>query len=120
MPGGQTPHQQQVDEQVYVARRGLAVDPQIACQLRQVERLTLMMGEHGPEAPQGLDGDARSELRDVAFEIGQDEVLAPAHARPVAVSEEALGKSATQPQALGIVDLSGGERGQLQMADAPR
>jgi len=41
------------------------------------------MGEHRPEAAEGFGGNAASEHRDVALEIGPDEVLPPAPAQPV-------------------------------------
>jgi hypothetical protein len=58
VPGHQLAQQHQVTEHVQVAVHGLGVDHQTFGQLRHVEQAALQMGQHGPQATQGLGRQA--------------------------------------------------------------
>ena len=77
------------------------------------------MGKHRPEPAEGLGRDARTELGDVALQIGGHEVPPPAHARRVVGSEEAVREAAAKPQAVELVslDLIGAEDTELDKRD---
>ncbi len=80
----------------------------------------LAVGEHRPGAAQGFCGSRRPELREVALEVGADEIHSPAQARGIGVRQQAVWKSAAQPkrvEALGA-DLGDIEWSELQVADA--
>ena len=94
----QPPHQQQVDHQVEVVADGGAADAEAAGDLGGVQQPSLLVGEHRPQPPQRLRRDTRAELRDVALEVGADEVPSPAQAGRVVGGEEALGKAAAHPE----------------------
>ena len=61
-----------------------------------------MVGEHRPEAAQRLRRDPRAEHRDVAFEIGADEILPPPLAGAIAAGKEAVREASAHPQALDL------------------
>jgi hypothetical protein len=79
------------------------------------------VGQHRPQPAQRFRRDARAELRNVAFEIGADEIRSPAQARGVGCGQQALRKPAAQPQRVLplAADLVRIERGEFQIADAP-
>ena len=78
------------------------------------------MRQHRPEPAQGLRRDARPELRDVALEVGTDEIRAPAQARRVGSGQQTLWKSTAQPECVESLatDFNRVERCQLQIANA--
>ncbi|OIQ64064.1 hypothetical protein GALL_543880 [mine drainage metagenome] len=122
MPGGEAAHQQEIHQQVQVAIGRLRVHTQVAGELGGVEQAPLVVGEHGPETPQGLGGDAGAELGDVPFQVGADEILAPAQAAGEAAGQQAVGEAAPQPQLIqgAIPHFHGMEGAQLQVGDASR
>ena len=110
--GGEAAHEEQVDEQVEVGGDRLAVHGEGAGERGGVEQAALLVREHRPEPAQGLRRDARPELRDVALEVGADELRAPAQARRVGSGQQALRKAAAQPERVEplAADLAGVER----------
>lgn len=58
----------------------------------------LTVREHHPKPAQRFSRQPRSELRNVAFEVRADEILAPEQAPLVVVREHAFGESAAQPE----------------------
>jgi hypothetical protein len=60
------------------------------------------VAEHRPETAQRLGRNARAEHRHVAFQIGADEVAAPAQAGTVARGKEAVGEAATGPESFEV------------------
>ena len=66
----------------------------------EVQHLPLEMGAHPPEAIDRGGGDAKAELGEIAFEEGADELLSPSEAGRVVPGQQAVGKSAAQPQRL--------------------
>jgi len=54
--------------------------------------------EHRPEPAKGLGRDARTELRDVALEVGANEIRAPAQARRIGSGQQAFREPAAQPE----------------------
>lgn len=97
MPWLEPAHEQEVDEQIQIGGDGFAIHPERACELGSVEEAGLVMGEHGPETPQGLCRNARTKHGYVALQICTDEVLPPALACPVRGSKETVGKAAAYP-----------------------
>src|SRR5919106_1339576 len=122
MPRGKAAHEEQVHEQVEVGGDRLAVHGQGAGERRGVEQTALLVREHRPEPAQGLRRDAWPELRDVALEVGADEIRAPAQARRVRCGQQTFRKPTAQPQGIEALatNLAGVERGELQIADASR
>jgi hypothetical protein len=82
----------------------------------------LLVREHRPEPAQGLRGDARTELRDVALQVRADEVRAPAKTRGVGRGEQAFWETAPQPERVETfaANLTRIERAELEIADASR
>src|SRR3990172_9403036 len=123
MPGGQPPDQQQIDQQVHIARRRTSVDANVACELRDIEQAPLVVSEHRPESAQRLCCDARPELWNVALEIRANEVLAPAAADGLGGREETLRKAAAHPEPVRRRlrrQLEHRERRQLEVARSSR
>ncbi len=58
------------------------------------------MREHRPEPVEGLRRDARPELRDVALEVGADEILAQQEALVVRACQETVGEAPAEPERL--------------------
>ena len=87
-------------------RDGPAAHFEIASELRHVQHAALVVSEHRPQPPQGLGRDAPPELRDVALEVGADEVRPPGQAGLVVGREEAVGESSPHPE---IVDAVGAD-----------
>ena len=83
VPGRQATHQHQIDQQIEITRHALARDPEPCRKLGRVQEPALFMGQHGPEPPQRLRWNAQPERRDIAFEIGADEILPPGEAGAV-------------------------------------
>ena len=79
------------------------------------------MCEHRPEPAERFRRHAWPKLRDIAFQIGADEVLAPHSRTPVAVSEETVRVAAPDPQSVGrsSVELKHIERAELDIGDTP-
>src|SRR5215203_2730711 len=94
----QTPHQQQIDHQVEVMAHGRTGHAEPSGKVRGVQQAALVMGEHRPQAPQRLGRHAGAELRDVALEIGADEVGSPAQALHRTGGKEAGREPATHPE----------------------
>ncbi len=120
MPGRQAAHDEEVDQQVEIAGGGLGVHSKVAGELGGVEQPALMVGQHAPEAAQSFGGDTRAELRDVAFQIGADEVLAPAQAARAIGCEQAVGKATAHPKIVGrqVGRFQHAERRQFQIGNA--
>ena len=121
MPRKKSAHEQQVHEQVEVRRDRLAVHSKSPGKCRGIEQATLLMREHGPEPAQGLCWDARAELRNVALEVGTDEIRAPAQARRIGRGQQTFRKPTAEPQCIELrgTDFAGVERGEFQKTNAP-
>ena len=61
-------------------------------------RLPVVVREHRPEPAEGVGAEVDPELRDVAFEVRADELLAPSLARGVAGRQERAWEAPAQPQ----------------------
>ena len=57
-----------------------------------------MVGQHGPEAEERGGRDAGPKLRNVAFQVGADELLAPDEAAVFGAGEEAVRETAADPE----------------------
>ncbi len=99
MPGRQAADQKQIDQQIEIGRCCLDVNAEIAGELGRIQDSALMVGEHGPETAESFCGNTGAELRNVAFQVGPDEIQPPAHAVSLATGEQAFGKAAANPQA---------------------
>jgi hypothetical protein len=97
-PGGQAPHQHEVAQQVDVAAHRLAADAQRAGQPGLVQQLSLVVGQHGPQATQGAAGNPRAQRGYVSFQVGGDEGVAPGQAGCVAFGQPGQREAAAQPQ----------------------
>ena len=89
--------EQEINHEVEIAADRHAPQAQPSSERRSVEDLPLAVGEHRPEAPQRLSGDAGTELRHVAFQIGADEVEPPVKTPCVAVRNETLREAPAMP-----------------------
>ena len=78
------------------------------------------MREHGPEPAQRVGRDARPERRDVTFQVGADEALAPDRAVGVGRGENAARESASNPQPhlVALRQLADVQRTEIQVRDA--
>ena len=84
----------------------------------------LFIGQHGPQAAQGLRWNARPQQGDVTLQISADELLSPAQARCIAAGQISLRKASAQPQRTGGERLIRGQlrqyqRCQLNVGQAP-
>ncbi len=96
--GWQTPNQEEVDHQIEVAGDALTADGEARRQPCRIEQRALIVGEHGPEAPQCFGRHAGAELGNVALQVGLDESVAPFAAHLVVGRREALGEATAEPQ----------------------
>ena len=80
------------------------------------------MRQHGPEAAQRFRGNARPQLRNVAFQIGSDEVQTPAETVGAGVGQQAVGKAAPYPKRIAPARarFQKIERRQFQIGDTAR
>src|SRR5437870_1976700 len=92
-----------------------------ASDLRGVPDLSMVMGEHNPQAPQRTRRDGDAEHPDVALEKGANEILPPRDAGCLRFREERARKSAAQPEApeLPLADLADGEPTHVDERHAP-
>jgi hypothetical protein len=119
MEGRQAAHQEQIDQQIAVAAHRRCRDTQARGQARRVEQGALVVRQHGPETPQGLRWDARSEHRHIALQVGADKALPQLQAIAVRGREETIGKSAAQPERREVarLDLAGSQRQEVHVGD---
>ena len=71
----QPSHQQQSHQQVNISVDGRDRDLQAGRKPEGIQQLTLVVGEHGPQSPQGFSRYARTKLRHIALKTGADEIL---------------------------------------------
>jgi hypothetical protein len=121
VPRRETTHEEQVHQQVEVGGDRLPVDGQRARQGGGVEQAALLVSEHRPEPAQGFRGDARTELWNVAFQVGANEIHAPAQAGGVGLSQQAVRETTAQPKRVQTIatDLTHIQRREFQITDAP-
>lgn len=102
------------------ARRGLR-GAERAGKLRCVPDLPMIVRDHRPEASQSLRRDRDAELRNIPFEKGAYEVIAPSHAGGFIRGKKRSWKSAAQPKtgALLRTHFSKVKPGQVYESDAP-
>ena len=117
----QPPHQHQVRQQVDVADDRWRRGGHAARQCRSVEQAALVVAEHRPKPPQRRRGHAHAELRDVALQVGAEEVQPPACAGLVASGGEGVREATAHPQLPLLVgaDFERGQPGQFVVDDAP-
>ena len=79
------------------------------------------MRKHGPKAPQCLGRDPRFKCRNIAGEIGAQEITPPVEAWRIALRQRALRVTAAQPERVQRVGAGLGdvERRQLPIGDTP-
>ena len=65
--------------------------------------MTVIMGQHGPEATHGCGRYTDTELRYVARQEGLNEAFAPGKTVCVAVGQKETGKSAPEPDYIGSI-----------------
>ena len=94
----ETPHKQQIYQQVDVSRDRLRAHLQRVRQCRGVEERSLSVSKHRPESFESGRRHTRTELGNITLQVSSDEVLAPSQARIVIGSEVAHRESATQPE----------------------
>ena len=70
-------NKEKINQEIEIARHGLAIDAQAAGQRRGVELCCLVVGEHRPKTPQCFSGNAWPELWNVALQIRANEILPP-------------------------------------------
>ena len=107
----QTADEQEVDQEVHIARDGGRGESQASGKPRCVEQVALTMGQHLPKTFKRFCGQAHiGQLGNVAVQAGLDEVPAKGRAVGVGSGEQAVGQSATDPQGQGIrhVEYRGG------------
>lgn len=94
----QETHHEGLGEQIEIrADRGVA-HSQSSSEHRAVERLSVDVGQHAPQAMQRGGRDIEAELGDVALEECSGEALPPCSAARLAGSEEAGGKASAEPE----------------------
>lgn len=98
VPGGTSSNQEQGGEQVKVVIHRFDIDPQVFGKSTDVEQTALLVGENGPETAERFGRDARSKGRDVAFQVGSDEILAPFEAAGFIFGKTAFRKTTSYPQ----------------------
>jgi len=120
-PRRQQPHHVRASESVQITTRGDFGRSQRSGELRRVPYLSMMVGNHRPEAPQGFGGNGDAQLRDVPLEKGANECLAPRETALVIVSQERPGEAAAEPQTITLrrTDLGQVEAGEINKPDAP-
>ena len=97
--GWQSPDQQQISQEIDVAGDHRRADGQARGQRRGVQQGPLGVSEHPPQPFQRGSGDrAGRELRDVALQVGGDEVQPVRETVGVVGGKEALREAAAQPQ----------------------
>lgn len=72
--------------------------------LRGIPGLTVIMGQHRPEATHGCGWNRDTKLGDIASQEGLNEALAPGKTVCVAAGKKGPGKSAPKPDNIGPVD----------------
>ena len=101
---------------------GLRRDAEALRQRAAVPELAVPMGQHLPEAPQCLRGQAEAETGNVAFQIGTDESLPPLEGNRLVRRQKAVGETAAQPEPAHCRRCRGhfadGQRRHFQIADA--
>lgn len=119
--GGKAANHVGLGEHVKVVADGDRGDPERLAKLAAVEELAVVVGEHLPEAVKGFSRNAEAELGDVAFEKGADEFHTPTGGGFVAGGQQAVGKSAAQPEPGKVFYSHFGkaEGGEFDVGDAP-
>ena len=79
-------HQQEFFEDLEIAGNCMTADPKRTRIPLGIEQFALVIGQHAPEQLQSLGIDLKPELRNIAFDIGANEVQPPLQARCIAVA----------------------------------
>lgn len=80
----------------------------------------LMVGQHRPETTQHFGRDPRSQLWNVALQVGADEIPPPSPAGRQGFRQVAFWKTAPQPQAVEIIGFGRRKRWQLEVRNPTR
>lgn len=81
VPGAKASNEKQVIENIDVMVHRGSRNLQAAREGARVHRFALKVGEHGPEYPQSGRGHLESDLGNVTFEVGGDQIFNPVHSR---------------------------------------
>ena len=125
-PCGQAAHQHQVAEQIDIPTDGLSADGQGSCQFRLVKQLPLVMGQHGPQAPQCGRRNPRAQHWNIFFQISGDERFSPTETLNIIGRHPRQRKPTPNPQGIDAVGalvgkqyFSGLKRCEFQLCDPP-
>src|SRR5262245_2239076 len=94
----QTPHQQKIGQKIDIAAHSGRRNRQAACERCGVEKLTLVVRQHGPQALQGLGRHARPELRHIPFQVSADEIASKHIAIVITARQIATGETSPYPK----------------------
>ncbi len=121
VPGFETPRHEGRAERIEVAAHGLVGDAEGASELRTIPDLGVVVSEHRPEPPHRRGGKPDPQRREIALEIGADELLTPAAARRLRPGEIGKREAAAEPQLLEVIrpDLLQNQAAELVIGDAP-
>ena len=97
-PRRQPAYQSHVAEDIDIPGNRRRCHRKTARQLREIERLPLGMGQHGPKPPNRRCRQARSELRQIAFHIRADQILASPKTLQIIDGGKTIGEAAAHPQ----------------------
>src|SRR6266568_3688510 len=122
VPGRQSSNKQEVNKKIKIAGYRFAIDGQAARQSGGIQNLSLVVGQHRPEAAKCLSRYARPELGDVALQVRSDKITPPLQAEIVRLCQETARKATPDPECIDHngVDLQGVERTEFQIGDTPR
>ena len=85
--GPEPPHQQQVHQEIDVARRRLRTHHQRRREAGGVQQRALIVRQHRPEALQRFGGYPGAEERNLSLQMGANEILAPGETPSVVIGQ---------------------------------
>jgi len=97
-PGRQHPNHIGALQNIEVVLCSLLVHAQRTRQLRQVQDLAVIVGNHGPEPAERLGGYPNAELREVSLQKGSNEGFSSPEARLVGGGKEGPWEPPAQPE----------------------
>src|SRR5258708_2842164 len=100
MPGLQLAHHERIAEEIQVPTHGRLRNGHGASQFSAVKDLAMIVGQHGPKAPERLSRDLEAQPRQIALQKLADEIPAPGHTVGVRLRQKRPWKSPTHPQCL--------------------
>jgi hypothetical protein len=90
-------YEQQIHQNINVATDSLAINFKVSRQCREINTFALQMRQHCPKPSKPGCRNSKTQLRDISFQIGTDQVFQPGHAIGIGLCQVTFRKPSPLP-----------------------